>query len=122
MGVNIEHIPQIYQLLIMTMALPFIAFKYCINYTLQVYLLVLGVKIGVKMNLYSFWRGLTAEQRKSFCRKAGIGYRYMDNHLVHRTKNPSIKTVDAMVKASNDALSHEDVIGFFMQESAGKNA
>jgi len=46
----------------------------------------------------------------------------MDNHLVHRTKKPSIKTVDAMVKASNDALTHEDVIGFFMQESAEKSA
>ncbi|WP_257234907.1 MULTISPECIES: XRE family transcriptional regulator [unclassified Acinetobacter] len=74
------------------------------------------------MNLYLFWRGLSAEQRKSFCKTAGIGYRYMDNHLVHRTKKPSIKTVDAMVKASNDALTHEDVIGFFMQASSAKKS
>ncbi len=74
------------------------------------------------MNLYLFWRGLSAEQRKSFCKTAGIVYRYMDNHLVHRTKKPSIKTVDAMVRASNDALTHQDVIGFFMQEPAEKSA
>ncbi len=74
------------------------------------------------MNLYLFWRGLSAEQRKSFCKTAGIGYRYMDNHLVHRTKKPSIKTVDAMVRASNDALTHQGVIGFFMQEPAEKSA
>lgn len=74
------------------------------------------------MNLYSFWRSLTADQRKAFCKKAAIGYRYMDNHLVHKTKKPSIRVVHAMVLASNKELTHEGVIKFFVSDAVAKEA
>ncbi|AZC01425.1 XRE family transcriptional regulator [Acinetobacter pittii] len=65
-------------------------------------------------NLYSWWRGLTQEQRKKFCVNANVGYRYMDNHLVHRNKNPSIKTVDSIVRNSNGEITHKGLIEFFL--------
>ncbi|HDX6065146.1 XRE family transcriptional regulator [Acinetobacter baumannii] len=67
-------------------------------------------------NLYKWWRSLSHEQRKNFCLKANVGYRYMDNHLVHRNKNPSIKTVDSIVRNSNGEITHKDLIEFFLTE------
>lgn len=59
---------------------------------------------------------MSHEQRKNFCLKANVGYRYMDNHLVHRNKNPSIKTVDSIVRNSNGEITHKELIEFFLTE------
>lgn len=40
----------------------------------------------------------------------------MDNHLVHRNKNPSIKTVDSIVRNSNGEITHKELIEFFLTE------
>lgn len=72
---------------------------------------------GVKVfDLYKWWRGLTQAERKDFCRRAKVGFRYMDNHLVHRNKNPSIKTLDAIVKNSSGQITHKDLIEYFIVE------
>ena len=70
------------------------------------------------MNLYKFWRELTPDERRSFCINASIGYRYMDNHLVHGKKSPSIKVLDAMVSASNGKLTHKDLVSFFVESNS----
>lgn len=70
------------------------------------------------MNLYKFWRELTPMQRRTFCEKASIGYRYMDNHLVHGNKTPSIRVVNAMVSASDGKLTHKDLVNFFLESNS----
>ena len=70
------------------------------------------------MNLYKFWRELTPDDRRIFCERASIGYRYMDNHLVHGKKTPSIRVLNAMVSASEGKLTHKDLVDFFVESNS----
>ena len=72
------------------------------------------------MNLYDFWRSLTKEGRINFCQKANLSYGYMETHLIHRRKKPSMETIQAMIDASNEKLSHKSLFDFFLTPQAIK--
>lgn len=68
-------------------------------------------------NLYEFWRGLDRGGRVRFCNDANISYKYMESHLIHGRKKPSMETVQAIVNASNNKLTHKSLFEFFLGSS-----
>ncbi|WP_353173093.1 XRE family transcriptional regulator [Acinetobacter rudis] len=68
-------------------------------------------------NLYEFWRGLDKGERVQFCNEAKISYKYMESHLIHGRKKPSMETVQAIVDASNNKLTHKSLFDFFLGNS-----
>lgn len=86
-------------------------------FTSKVYLCLIYL-IGVFMlTLYDFWRGLSKGERIQFCDDAKISYRYMETHLIHGRKKPSMETVQKMVDASNQKLTHKSIFDFFLGKS-----
>lgn len=68
-------------------------------------------------NLYSFWRELSECDRKEFCKKAEVSYGYMETHLIHGRKKPRMETIQKMVDASNQKLTHKSLFDFFLRTS-----
>ncbi|MGU3311795.1 MULTISPECIES: XRE family transcriptional regulator [unclassified Acinetobacter] len=64
--------------------------------------------------LYEFWRGLSKSERVQFCSNAKVSYRYMETHLIHGRKKPSMETIQNMVNASNSELTHKSLFDFFL--------
>lgn len=75
--------------------------------------------IGVILmfTLYEYWRGLEKHERIQFCEKSNVSYGYMESHLIHGRKKPSMETVQALVDASDEKLSHKGLFEFFLQKS-----
>lgn len=69
------------------------------------------------LTLYDFWRGLSKGERIQFCDDTKISYRYMETHLIHGRKKPSMETVQKMVDASNQKLTHKSIFDFFLGKS-----
>lgn len=74
------------------------------------------------MNLYEYWKSLSDAERVTFCKKAGVAYGYMESHLIHARKYPHMKTIQAIVEASNQTLTHEGLFGFFLKDSQEQTA
>lgn len=91
-------------------------------FTLWVYLY--GIyPVGVCMvTLYEFWRGLEKSERIRFCEITSISYGYMESHLIHGRKKPSMDTIQKMVDASNKKLTHEGLFIFFLGKEIGQQA
>ncbi|MDH0032040.1 MULTISPECIES: transcriptional regulator [unclassified Acinetobacter] len=70
------------------------------------------------LTLYEFWRGLEKSERIQFCETASISYRYMESHLIHGRKKPSMETIQKMVDASNKKLTHEGLFNFFLGKTS----
>lgn len=68
------------------------------------------------ITLYDYWKGLSKEERVRFCEKSKVTYGYMESHLIHGRKKPSMETVQAMVDASNKHLTHKSIFDFFLQQ------
>ncbi|MBP8005841.1 MAG: XRE family transcriptional regulator [Acinetobacter sp.] len=66
------------------------------------------------LTLYDFWRGLEKVERIHFCEVTSISYGYMESHLIHGRKKPSMDTIQKMVDASNKKLTHEGLFNFFL--------
>lgn len=69
------------------------------------------------VTLYDFWRGLTKAERVKFCEATQISYRYMENHLIHGRKKPSMETIQKIVDASDQKLTHKSIFEFFLSKS-----
>lgn len=70
------------------------------------------------ITLYDFWRGLDKDQRIKFCETTKISYGYMESHLIHGRKKPSMETIQKMVDASNNQLTHKSIFDFFLNKSS----
>lgn len=86
-------------------------------FTLQVYLYVIYLAGVFMITLYDFWRGLEKEERIQFCETAKISYGYMESHLIHGRKKPSMETIQKMVDASNKKLTHKSIFDFFLRKT-----
>lgn len=69
------------------------------------------------LSLYDFWRGLSKDERIQFCEITKISYGYMESHLIHGRKKPTMETIQKMVDASNKKLTHEGLFEFFLGKS-----
>lgn len=67
--------------------------------------------------LYDFWRGLEKNERIKFCETTSISYGYMESHLIHGRKKPSMETIQKMIDASNETLTHKSIFDFFLGTS-----
>lgn len=72
------------------------------------------------LTLYSYWKSLNEVERNSFCSKAGVSYGYMESHLIHGRKKPRMETIQAIIEASNDQLTHKGLFDFFLKNQSGK--
>lgn len=70
------------------------------------------------LTLYDFWRGLEKSERVQFCETTKISYGYMESHLIHGRKKPSMETIQKMVDASDEKLTHKGIFEFFLGSSA----
>ena len=70
------------------------------------------------VTLYDFWRGLEKCERIQFCETTSISYGYMESHLIHGRKKPSMDTIQKMVDASNKKLTHEGLFNFFLRKES----
>lgn len=69
------------------------------------------------ITLYDFWRSLNKDERIQFCANTKISYGYMESHLIHGRKKPSMETIQKMVDASNKKLTHKSIFDFFLGKS-----
>lgn len=63
-----------------------------------------------------FYRGLGAGQRVSFCKAAGVSKKYIDAHLLYRSKNPSPVTIKKLAAASGGVLTYQGLLLWFYPE------
>ena len=68
-------------------------------------------------NLYEFWKALSEPEKNKFCERGGVSYGYMESHLIHGRKKPRMETIQAIVDASNDKLSHKKLFEFFLKKN-----
>jgi hypothetical protein len=67
-------------------------------------------------DLYTFWRGLSQAQRQEFAASVGTTYQYIDNHLIHKRKQPRKELIRNLANSSNGALTYEGLVSFFFAE------
>ena len=68
-------------------------------------------------NLYEFWKALSEPEKNKFCERVGVSYGYMESHLIHGRKKPRMETIQAIVDASNNKLSHKKLFEFFLKKN-----
>ena len=68
-------------------------------------------------NLYDYRKALSDSDKNKFCENSGVSYGYMESHLIHGRKKPRMETVQAIVDASNNKLSHKDLFDFFLKRN-----
>ena len=69
------------------------------------------------LNLYEYWKALSETEKNQFCQRIGVSYGYMESHLIHGRKKPRMETIQAIVEASNNKLSHKNLFEFFLKKS-----
>ena len=70
------------------------------------------------VTLYQYWKDLTPDERKKFCSDVGASYNYMESHLIHGRKKPSMEKIQAIVDASNEKLTHKGLFEFFLNRGS----
>ncbi|WP_286715166.1 XRE family transcriptional regulator [Acinetobacter sp. UBA2581] len=68
-------------------------------------------------NLYDYWKSLSEDEKHIFCSRVGVSYGYMESHLIHGRKKPRMETIQAIVDASNNKLSHKNLFDFFLKKT-----
>lgn len=71
-------------------------------------------------NLYDYWKSLNKNERITFCKKTKISYGYMESHLIHGRKKPTMKTIQAIIDASDNKLTHSGLFDFFLNKPEEK--
>lgn len=61
------------------------------------------------MNAQEFWKKEGRERVKAVCEKAGTKYSYFE-HIKNGFKRPSVDLALALVKASNGAMTFEELL------------
>jgi hypothetical protein len=69
------------------------------------------------LKLYEYWKALSETEKNLFCKSVGVSYGYMESHLIHGRKKPRMETIQAIVDASNNKLSHKNLFEFFLKKS-----
>ena len=70
-------------------------------------------------NLHTYWLGLSPKDRKDFAAKSGLSHDYINTHLIHRRKIPSLSAIDCLATASNGDLSYHGLCDFFISKTKG---
>lgn len=70
------------------------------------------------LNLYEYWKSLNKNQKNIFCQKVGVSSGYMESHLIHGRKKPRMETIQAIVEASDNQLTHKDLFEFFLKKTS----
>lgn len=65
------------------------------------------------MEFRSYYQSLTDEQKKSFAQQAGYELSYIETHLIRAYKTPGRKGMRRLVKASNGAVSWQEILLHF---------
>jgi len=68
-------------------------------------------------NLYDYWKTLSEAEKNQFCSSVGVSYGYMESHLIHGRKKPRMETIQAIVEASNNKLTHKNLFDFFLKKA-----
>lgn len=69
------------------------------------------------LNLYEYWKTLSEVEKSQFCSRVGVSHGYMESHLIHGRKKPRMETIQAIVEASNNKLSHKNLFEFFLKKT-----
>ncbi len=64
-------------------------------------------------NLHKYWLGLSPEQRQEFADKSGLSADYINTHLIHRRKIPSLSAIRRLADASDYGLDYLGLCDFF---------
>lgn len=71
------------------------------------------------MTFQEFYKGLAPSEREAYAQRIPLSRRYIELHLLNTLRrNPRDTTKERMAKASNGALSYEQVCASFPQEAA----
>lgn len=70
------------------------------------------------MNFRDWYRALDREARKAFADRADTSPEYIEIHLLPRRKTPRRDTMQALADASDGALSFEDMVNYFLLDTA----
>ena len=73
-------------------------------------------------NLYTFWMGLSNEQKAEFAEKSELSPAYINTHLIHRRKTPPLDKLNQMAVASGGELSYHGLCDFFLHETQPETA
>ena len=65
------------------------------------------------MDFRTFYNGLDDFERSAFADNAGRSRRYIETHLLHRRKMPTVQTMQNLASASSGACTYADVLDFF---------
>lgn len=68
-------------------------------------------------NLHKYWLELSPEGRKAFAARSELSADYINTHLIHRRKIPSLSAIDRLAAASNGELSYHGLCDFFISET-----
>ena len=67
-------------------------------------------------NFAEYYRALPLCDRKSYCERAGVSQRYIESHLVYRSKRPTPETIKCLADASAGALTYTGLLAWFNPE------
>jgi hypothetical protein len=67
-------------------------------------------------NLHKYWLDLTPEQRQEFADNSVLSADYINTHLIHRRKIPSLSAINRLAEASHGELSYHGLCDFFINQ------
>jgi hypothetical protein len=73
-------------------------------------------RVHVMQDFSVFYRGLSAGQRENFCNVAGVSKKYIEAHLLYRSKKPSPVTIKKLAVASGGVLTYQGLLLWFCPE------
>lgn len=65
------------------------------------------------MNLKTYYTSLNDSQKIEFAQKAGTTIRYLESHLIHRSRVPRPDLIKKLSDASNGKLPQKELILWF---------
>lgn len=68
-------------------------------------------------NLRKYWLSLSPEQRQKFADSSVLSAEYINTHLIHRRKIPSLSAIKRLADASNGNLDYHELCDFFVESN-----
>ena len=70
------------------------------------------------MNINTYYKSLSQENRKQFAERAKTSPEYIEIHLLPRRKTPRKKTMEALADASDGACTYQEMVTYFLLPDA----
>ena len=67
-------------------------------------------------DLYDYWSNLSHTEREAFAADSRLSVAYINTHLIHRRKIPSLAALKRLADASNGKLTYHGLCDFFIEE------